>query len=245
MWPRRPKKALADHLTRTGRVGTVTDGTSRIVPQHPIPRTPTTWKIDSDWKDRILDPQRDQLHRRPGHLCLLCSSMRSGHDGLKVVRSMAGKGLQLLGHQQLSPESGGQRGLPAAAEQRRGGAQRRLAHRAAAPMCPPRRARPSAVRCSTTPGRDAPARGRGHGAGRLRGPQPQVQAGGRQRLSVPRRHGAGLLRRDRCLPAGKKPVSGTKSAGWTKSSPWRSTMWTSACGCGMRVTALPGRPTPG
>ena len=31
---------------------------------------------------------------------------------------------------------------------------------------------------------------------------------------------------------------------WTKPSPWPSTTWTSACGCGMRATALRGRPTP-
>ena len=95
--------------------------------------------------------------------------LRSGTRGPESGR-LAGKGLQLLSHQQLRPEGGAGR-VPAAAEQRRGGAERRLAHRAAAAVRPPRRCghlRHDALLSR----RDAPACGRRHGSGRLRGPQP-------------------------------------------------------------------------
>ena len=144
------KKALADHLERTGRTGTIEDG---LYPSTYRVR----WDIVGEPKVSILIPNKDhteiqsksgnckgtgsyyrhreQLHR-PGHLCLL-------REGPAAVRwpeggHLPGQGLQLLGHQQLWPESGRGR-LPAAAQQRCGSGKRRLAHGAAPAVRPPRR----------------------------------------------------------------------------------------------------------
>ena len=216
------QKALADHLTRTGRAGTVTDGlfpsTYRVL-----------WKIEGDPKVSILIPNKD--HTDDLEKCLhsiwsktewdnyeviviennstdpatfaYYEEARKRYDGLKVV-TYPEKGFNFSGINNFGRKAASGDYLLLLnndVEVRNGDWLTELLRQCAHPG--------GHLRChALLPGRDAPARGRGHGAGRLRGPQPQVQAGGRQRLSVPRRHGAGLLRRDRCLPAGKSQCLG-------------------------------------
>ena len=212
------KKALADHLARTGRTGTVEDGL--------FPSTyRVKWDIVGDPKVSILIPNKD--HTDDLEKCLhsiwtktswenfeviviennstdpatftYYKEARQRYDGLQVV-NYPQKGFNFSGINNFGRQYA--RGLPAAAEQRRGGAQCRLAHGAAAAVRPPRR-RGHLRRRAFLPGRDVAACRRCDRPWRLRGPQPQIPQGGRQRLHVPRCNGAGLFRRHRCLPAGK------------------------------------------
>jgi len=70
------KKALADHLTRTGRVGTVTDGlfpsTYRVL-----------WKIEGDPKVSILIPNKD--HTDDLDRCLTSLYQNAGYDNFEVI----------------------------------------------------------------------------------------------------------------------------------------------------------------
>ena len=145
MWRRRPKKALADHLARTGRTGTVEDGL--------FPSTyRVKWDIVGDPKVSILIPNKDHIDDLEKCLHSLWAKTswdnfeviviennstdpetfayyqkaQQCYDGLRVV-TYPKKRLQLFRHQQLWPQIRHRR-LSAAAEQRRGGAQRRLAH---------------------------------------------------------------------------------------------------------------------
>ena len=236
------KKALADHLARTGRTGTVEDGL--------FPSTyRVKWDIVGEPKVSILIPNKD--HTEDLEKCLhsiwtktswenfeviviennstdpatftYYKEARQRYDGLRVV-TYPQKGFNFSGINNFGRQVR-HRGLPAAAEQRCGGAQCRLAHRASAAVRPPRR-RGHLRRRAALPGRDHAACGRCDRPWGLRGPQPQIPQGGRQRLHVPRRNGAGLFRRYRCLPAGKDQRVGRRWAVWTKPLRWPSTMWT-------------------
>ncbi len=213
------KKALADHLARTGRTGTVEDGL--------FPSTyRVKWDIEGDPKVSILIPNKD--HTDDLEKCLQSiwkkttwdnyeiiviennstdpatfayyEKAKQRYDGLKVV-TYPEKGFNFSGINNF--------GRKAAAgdyllllnndvEVRNGDwlteLLRQCAHKG---RCGHLRGH------ALLPGRDAPACGRHHGPWRLRGPQPQVQAEGRQRLSVPHRHRAGLLGGDRGLSAGQ------------------------------------------
>ena len=127
------KKALADHLERTGRTGTIEDG---LYPSTYRVR----WDIVGEPKVSILIPNKD--HTEDLEKCLQSIWKKTTWDRFEVIviegGHLPGQGLQLLGHQQLWPESGRGR-LPAAAQQRCGSGERRLAHGAAPAVRPPRR----------------------------------------------------------------------------------------------------------
>ena len=213
------KKALADHLARTGRTGTVEDGL--------FPSTyRVKWDIVGDPKVSILIPNKD--HTDDLEKCLhsiwtktswenfeviviennstepatftYYKEARQRYDGLQVVnypqKGFNFSGINNFGRQYASGDY--LLLLNNDVEVRNADwlteLLRQCAHPGGAAICGAELLYPDETLQHA---------GVVDRSWRLRGPQPQIPQGGRQRLHVPRCNGAGLFRRHRCLPAGK------------------------------------------
>ena len=215
------RRAIADHLARTGQKGEVEDGL--------FPSTyRVKWEIEGEPKVSVLIPNKDHIEdletclhslyartfwenyeviviennsQQPETFAYYKQAVKR-YDGLRVVR-YPGKGFNFSAINNFGRKYAAGSYLLLLnndVEVTDGDWMTELLRQCARPGGG---AVAGARGDALLPRRHHPARGGHHRAGRLRRPQPQVQKAGRQRLSVPRRHRAGPVGGDRGLYAGQ------------------------------------------